>query len=490
MIIQFPSLLSDELLYSLLARYFMQSGYMRYTFVAEELFQNKTVRPDIEFINQLTPIALQMITKDMPIEQVIEKHTMFNYYGRFLKHDRRNKAFESMKNMQGNYSNLLPIPKHKGNTKRCLRYCPKCVDLDRKQYGFTYWHRAHQMIGVNMCSKHGCKLIDTDVLISGKESPKLICAEMAIPEKITMPLCYGNEMEVKIAGYAAEVFDLELNLQNESTIGQFLHFKMENTSYRSIRGEQRNIALLHTDFVSYYKNLSDNKFTELWQIQKVFTDDRVNFFEICLLAMFLNIPAADLVYMDFPEQTQEQKFDEEVFRLHDRGLKYPEIAKYLNAPYDTVKAIGEQKYRKYKATPKEIGKSVKCGTKAYNWQQIDNDTLPLVKKAICKLQGDGNTRPKKVTVYAVQKILGLPDKQIDHLPQCKEEIAKYQESQEQYWAREVVWAVNKILNEGQVLNWKHIRNLTNMKKQNFSLCLPEIKKIVSDEFYRQIKNVI
>ena len=134
MIIQFPSLLSDELVYSLLARYFMQTGYMRYTFVAEELFQNKTVRPDIEFINQLTPIALQMITKDMPIEQVIEKHTMFNHYGRFLKHDRRNKAFESMKNMQGNYSNLLPIPKQKGNTKRCLRYCPKCADLDRKQY--------------------------------------------------------------------------------------------------------------------------------------------------------------------------------------------------------------------------------------------------------------------------------------------------------------------------------------------------------------------
>ena len=62
--------------------------------------------------------------------------------------------------------------------------------------------------------------------------------------------------------------------------------------------------------------------------------------------------------------------------------------------------------------------------------------------------------------------------------------------QAQYWAKEVVWAVNKILNEGQVLNWKHIRNLTNMKKQNFSLCLPEIKKIVSDGAYRQIKNVI
>ena len=98
MIIQFPSLLSDELLYSLLARYFMQSGYMRYTFVAEELFQNKTVRPDIEFINQLTPIALQMITKDMPIEQVIEKHTMFNYYGRFYSKNEIKKEQKGINN--------------------------------------------------------------------------------------------------------------------------------------------------------------------------------------------------------------------------------------------------------------------------------------------------------------------------------------------------------------------------------------------------------
>ena len=233
--------------------------------------------------------------------------------------------------------------------------------------------------------------------------------------------------------------------------------------------------------------MTDNWFTELWQIQKVLTDDRVNFYEICLLALFLNIPVADLVKMKLPELTQEQRFDEQIFMLHELGLKYPEIAKRLNASYDTVKAIGEGRYGKLHKQPQ---KHLKCGTKSYDWQQIDNDTLSLVKDAICKLQGEGNTRPKKVTVYAVQKILGLPDKQIDHLPQCKEDIAKYQESQEQYWAREVVWSVNKILNEGQVLNWKHIRNLTNMKKQNFSLCLPEIKKIVSDEFYRQIKNVI
>ena len=102
MIAQFPYFYPDELVYSLLARYYERSGYIRYIFAAEDLFQSKTVRPDIEFVNQYTPAALQMITKEIPIEHVIEKHTMFSYYGRFLPKERRNKAFEALVQMQGN----------------------------------------------------------------------------------------------------------------------------------------------------------------------------------------------------------------------------------------------------------------------------------------------------------------------------------------------------------------------------------------------------
>lgn len=41
--------------------------------------------------------------------------------------------------------------------------------------------------------------------------------------------------------------------------------------------------------------------------------------------------------------------------------------------------------------------------KAYNWQQIDKETLPLVRDAIRQLQGNGKNRPKKVTVFAIEK---------------------------------------------------------------------------------------
>lgn len=488
MIAYFPEIYPDELIYSLLARYYTQAGYPCYWYAAEDLFVSKTVRPDIEFVNQYTSAVLQMITKDMSMEDIVLNHTMFPYYGRFLPLERREKAYESLVNMQGNYHNLLAIPKRKDNNNRYLKFCPVCAENDRKQYGESYWHRLHQMQGIKICSIHKCYLMDSDVIISGKTSPTLVAAEVVIPEVINSPLFCDNEIECRIAQYMAYIFQSEIDLQGDVTIGQFLHGRLENTPYRSIRGEQRNIALLHMDFTEYYKDLPENWFTELWQIQKVLTDDRVNFYEICMLAFFLNIPVADLINMKLPEKTQEQKFDEQVYRLHEQGLKYPEIAKRLNASINVVKPIGEKRYG---TEHKKMKNPLKSGAKAYDWERIDRDTLPLVKDAIRQLQGDGINRPKKVTVFAVEKILNLPSKRISlYLPICKAEIEKYEESQEQYWAREVVWAVNKIIREGKVLNWKHIRNLTNMRKCDLIACMPYLDVFTDDKLVNRIKELL
>lgn len=488
MIAYFPEIYPDELLYSLLARFYTKSGYPCYWYAAEDLFISKTVRPDIEFVNQYTPTAMQMITKDMSKADMILNHTMFPYYGRFLSLERREKAYESLVNMQGNYHNLLPMVKRKTDSKRYLRYCPMCAEADREKYGESYWHRVHQMQGIDICPLHKCYLMDSDVIISGKTSPTLVAAETVIPEIINSPLICDNEIECKIAQYMADIFQSELDLQGDITVGEFLHSKMTNTKYRSIRGEQRNITLFHTDFMDYYKNLPDNTFTQLWQIQKVLNGYRCNFNEICMLTMFLNIPVADLINMKLPEKTQEQRFDEEIFRLHEQGLKYPEIAKRLNASINVVKPIGEKRYG---TEHKKMKNPLKSGAKAYAWQQIDKDTLPFVKEAIRQLQGDEISRPKKVTVFAVEKMLNLPSKRISlYLPMCKAEIEKYEESQEQYWAREVVWAVNKIIREGDVLNWKHIRNLTNMRKCDLTACIPYLNMFVDDKLVNQIKGLL
>ena len=165
MIAYFPAIYPDELLYSQLARYYTKSGYMAYTFAAEELFVSKTVRPDIEFVNAYTSEVIQAITRSLPMEKVVGKHTMFPYYGRFLPKERRQKAFQALVSMAGNFHNLLPLPKSKNGKARYLRYCPLCATHDREQYGEAYWHRIHQMIGIQVCPVHRCYLVDSLSLI-------------------------------------------------------------------------------------------------------------------------------------------------------------------------------------------------------------------------------------------------------------------------------------------------------------------------------------
>lgn len=487
MITYFPTAYPDELLYSQLARYYTKSGYMAYTFAAEELFVSKTVRPDINFINSFTPAAVQAITRDISMEEVIEKHTMFPCYGRFLPKKRRQKAFQSLVSMKGNYHNLLPIPQSKNGEVRCLRYCPACAANDREQYGEAYWHRIHQIIGLPVCYIHRCYMIDSNVMITGKVTPSLKTAEEIIPQS-ELCIFVDNEIEIRVAAYMAEVFQADVDMDSGVMVGEFFHSKMAYTKYRSVRGEQRNISLFHEEFKEYYMALSKNRFMELWQIQKVLTNNRVNFYEICLMAMFLGITTDELVHMKLPKKSQQQLFDEKVYKLHEQGLKYPAIAKILSAPYEIVKAIGERRYGAYHKPAKA---SLKSGPKPKNWQQIDEDTLPLVKDAIRQLQGDGTIRPKKVTTFSVGKILHLPSKKISlYLPKCLAEIQQYAESQEQYWAREVVWAVRQLEDRGATLTWRKVRDLTNIRRRDFEVCLLYISDYANRELGEQMLHLL
>ena len=412
-----PEIYPDELLYSRFARYYERSGYMAYIFAAEDLFQNKNERPDVEFINRLTQDAQSVIHKKMSADEVIMNHTMFPYYGRFLSRERRNKAFSALVNMQGGYRNLLAIPKT--NKARYLRYCPLCVSEDRQKYGETYWHRIHQMIGVDVCPIHFCALLSSDVLIGSKAPPRLVTAEEAASEDCGYTVNY-NDTEKRLYQYISAVFNSDIDLENDAQIGNYLSYRLQNTKYMT--GKIRNMKALTNDYNEFYGTEM-----ELWRIEKVLTNNDFKLKNVCLLAMFFNITPEELCNPSLPESVWKR--NRKVEYIHD-----------------------------------------KPGVKTKNWAEIDDKTLLAVQEVIKELLN--NDPPKRVTVYAIEQMLKLPSKQMEHLPKCKNEILKHYESQEEFWARKVSWAVEKITEEEQSLNWKHIRDLTNTRKENLVSCMP------------------
>ena len=71
---QFPKPYPDELLYSVLARYYVRSGYSNYVFVAEDLFQNRYVRPSFEYISPLNDEVTGCLRKNDTIQDVLLQH--------------------------------------------------------------------------------------------------------------------------------------------------------------------------------------------------------------------------------------------------------------------------------------------------------------------------------------------------------------------------------------------------------------------------------
>ena len=445
MIVQFPVLYPDELVYSWLARYYIHTGYLAYTFVAEELFTSKSVRPNLEFLNSYTQEVVEWIEKTTSMDELVLEHTMFPYYGRFLPKVRKIKAFEALKSMRGNYHNLLPMPQTKDGHIRKLKYCPLCAADDREKYGETYWHRSHQMIGITVCPIHKCRLIAGGVEISGKASPSLVTAEEVVPETVEVATNV-DEIEVKIASYMAQVFLYPVQM-GDVNIGVVLGDRIASR-YAHARNGQRAIASFHQKFMEFAGKIQDNWFTELWQLQKLLTNERINFYEICLLAMYLGMSVEDLCTTGM-------------------GLKM------------------EKSKRRKSENP------IKSGSKPQDWEQIDELTLPMVREVIRELQGDIDRKPKRVTVFAVEKRLALPSKRISlYLPKCLREIKLHEETQEQVWTKQVVWAVKRLVMQGQPVTMKRIRILTNMRQKYIDASIPYLTQYADAPTLRQIEEII
>lgn len=340
MIALFPTPFEDELAYSLFARYYERSGYINYRSVAEDLFVNPNVKPNIEFCNLLTNDIQRWIGS---MEEFVDKHTMLPYYLFPLPPERQCKALKKAYAMNvKELVNTLIIPRSR--TTKYLRFCPLCVENDRNTIGYTYWRRSHQMYGINVCHLHGCRLLDSDVPIVSTSSPSVITAESSV-DRCDSTISKALPTEVAIAKYSYEIMNVKID--SKTSLSKFLNGILLDTRYTSIRGAKRYIKELTADFKEFYKGVSLYGFEEDWQVEKVLCGDRMNPYEVCLLGMFLDISPQELVsrHKQAPKKNV-QKFDDLIIRLKAKGYNYREISGKLGIAYDYSKVLAKRNMRK------------------------------------------------------------------------------------------------------------------------------------------------
>lgn len=344
MIVYFPEIYDDELAYSVFSRYHLHTGHLTFRATAEDLFQNKDIIPSSDFIVALTEETVRLLTRKMSFATFIEKHTMLPYYIRFLPKDRRCKAFELMTRMDRSFYDALYMQQRKTERRKYLRYCPLCAATDREQYGETYWHRKHQLPGIEVCLEHSCRLEDSIVGIdSDSHRFTLAAADIAVSMDAAANMNVTKQ-EKQIAAYVLQVFDAPIDLQSDTAVGKFLHTKLEETRYTSARGENVYARKLYADMTEHYRELPQYSFRAWWYVQKVFCSQNFHTFDVCQIAAFLKIPVSELLTMPMPEQPLHNRFDARVFELHSQGNTYKQIAKMMGVSLDTIKAVGEKRY--------------------------------------------------------------------------------------------------------------------------------------------------
>jgi hypothetical protein len=169
MMLFFPTPYHDELLYSLCSRYFVRSGNISYKRTLDDLFSNRSLTASISL-----PSGISSLIKNMPPyskmneEHLIHWHTLYLFNTAFLPKVQAKTIYEEMCSDDGkgiyvrSGMNASAVPQNE-----FLRFCKECMQEDRKTYGELYWHRSHQLSGINCCLKHFTPLYNSEVKVVG-----------------------------------------------------------------------------------------------------------------------------------------------------------------------------------------------------------------------------------------------------------------------------------------------------------------------------------
>ena len=221
--------------------------------------------------------------------------------------------------------------------------------------------------------------------------------------------------------------------------------------------------------MEFYRAIVEN-LPQQWQIHKVITGQRYDFWEIVLLAFFLEINPFELQRAKDAVPSQNNIFDDQIRKLHESGLSYPQIATQMGVSLNTIKNAAYLKTKKSKPRKRRGGKP---GRRPLDWDSLDSEMLTKVVETITELKS--SDKPQRITVGGVARLVGLKSKQIDKLTQCKAEIEQHCQSQEEFWAQIVLWAWRVLSKEGKMISIKQIRMLTNMSTGQINRCLNELK---------------
>ncbi|WP_395338509.1 TnsD family Tn7-like transposition protein [Ningiella sp. W23] len=151
----------DELLYSFLARLAVHLSLESPKALIEAVFDSRSTAATIAIPGHLQKLySSGCLPPRYTIDQIIHQHTLFPLVSSFIRPELRVELLSNMRN--GNASRLFVrsgLAANRLPKLTFLRYCPLCLLDQKNKFGIGHWQRIHQIVAVQHCAIHRCKLL-------------------------------------------------------------------------------------------------------------------------------------------------------------------------------------------------------------------------------------------------------------------------------------------------------------------------------------------
>lgn len=257
MICLFPDPHPDELLYSVCARYSDLIEYPNRTTATNDFFGDDQVSAVVDLPNRLNYLEAALPPNHLyTIDEFIDDNTHFPLYAPFLSPERARIVRSEMRGNGDNHiQERLGISACRIPKQDWLRFCPECVAYDKQEWNETYWHRIHQISGIDVCPEHALFLEESTVRRhNSRNSGAAFSAESAVHNTLARPINLSDrnhKIKLDIARSAAWL----LKWRGEPLGRQVLRERYYNSLLRqglAYYNGQIRTSLLVSKFLEFY----------------------------------------------------------------------------------------------------------------------------------------------------------------------------------------------------------------------------------------------
>ncbi|MEK3880142.1 TnsD family Tn7-like transposition protein [Paenibacillus sp. FSL M7-0420] len=213
----FPPPFPDELLYSVCARYHARSGNENVKLTMRDLFGKRSVCAVTDFPGHLNDLYLRIPRQAISIATLLNNHTLLPYFRPYISPERYEGVTEDMVYGDGR-SIYMKMGLVANGVKPLfhLRYCTSCVKENREVYGVAYWHRCHQLTGVDVCPVHNSCLQSSSIQYAQRRNKHEFVMLESIVGSLTHQIC-SCEIDTKLLVAKKSEFLLNMNYPSINT---------------------------------------------------------------------------------------------------------------------------------------------------------------------------------------------------------------------------------------------------------------------------------